>query len=86
MRDHREITSAEAELTDSVWHERHLVLMAEDPDRTGMAEAERAAKAIRQELGAGKVGPYTDFEWGELNGNCPRFGGFLGDEWDRLDT
>jgi hypothetical protein len=86
MRNQEEIAEAEDELTDRVWYERHLVLMAENPDRPGMKEAERAAKAIRQELGDQKLGPYTDFEWGELNGKLSALRWVLGDEWDSLDT
>lgn len=60
--------------------------MAEHPERPGMEEAERAAKAIRQELGESKLRPSTDFEWGELNGKLSALRWVLGDEWDSLDT
>ncbi len=63
MRDEAELRAAEDELSNRVWHERHLVLIAERPERTDMEAAERAAEAIRGELGEGKPGPYTDFEW-----------------------
>ena len=86
MRDEEEIRAAEDELSERVWHERHLVLMAEHPKRTDMEEAERAAKAIRQELGADKLGPYTDFEWGEVNGKLAALRWVLGAEWGTLDT
>lgn len=82
MRNEEEITAAEDELSERVWHERHLVLMAEHPGRPDMEEAERAAKAIREELGERKLGPYTDFEWGELNGKLSALRWVLGDEWD----
>ncbi len=86
MRDEAEIRAAQDELSDRVWHERHLVLMAERPDRTDMQAAERAAEAIRQELGEGKLGPYTEFEWGELNGKLSALRWVLGAEWDSLET
>jgi len=86
MRDEEEITAAEDELSDRVWHERHLTLMGQRPERTDVEAAERAANAIRQELGEGKLGPYTDFEWGELNGKLSALRWVLGAEWDSLDT
>ncbi len=86
MRDEAEIRAVEDELSDRVWHERHLVLMAERPKRTDMEAAERAAEAIRRELTEGKLGPYTDFESGELNGKLSALRWVLGAEWDSLDT
>lgn len=46
----------------------------------------RAAKRTERELGRDNVGPWTDFEWGMINGKLSAIRWMLGDEWDMLDT
>ncbi len=46
----------------------------------------RAAKKAERQLGAGNFGPWTDFEWGMINGKLSALRWMLGDEWDQLDT
>lgn len=46
----------------------------------------RSAKKAERELGAGNYGPWTDFEWGMINGKLSALRWALGDEWDFLDT
>ena len=36
--------------------------------------------------GHDKFGPWTDFEWGMINGKLSAIRWMLGDEWDMLDT
>jgi hypothetical protein len=50
------------------------------------ASALKAAKRVERELGPGNHGPWTDFEWGMLNGKLSALRWALGDEWDMLDT
>lgn len=46
------------------------------------------AAARKVEAGRGKenLGPWTDFEWGMVNGKLSAIRWMLGDEWDMLDT
>jgi len=46
----------------------------------------RAAKKVERELGKDNCGPWTDFEWGMINGKLSAIRWALGDEWDMLDT
>ncbi|EKS9798864.1 MULTISPECIES: PIN domain-containing protein [Burkholderia] len=46
----------------------------------------KAAKKAERKLGAGNYGPWTDFEWGMINGKLSALRWVLGDEWDFLDT
>lgn len=44
-----------------------------------------AAEAVEKRY-PGELGPWTDFEWGMLNGKLSALRWVLGDEWDMLDT
>ncbi|MBU9491749.1 PIN domain-containing protein [Burkholderia multivorans] len=50
------------------------------------AGALAAAKRTDDEVGIDNLGPWTDFEWGMLNGKLSALRWILGDEWDMLDT
>lgn len=45
-----------------------------------------AAKAAEEEYGVENLGPFTDFEWGMINGKLSALRWVLGDDWDMLDT
>jgi hypothetical protein len=45
-----------------------------------------AMKRTEEELGPNNIGPWSDFEWGTLNGKLSAIRWVLGDEWDTLDT
>lgn len=45
-----------------------------------------AAMKSAEEQYPDEVGPWTDFEWGMLNGKLSAIRWVLGDEWDMLDT
>ena len=57
----------------------------EDPDELQRVAGPARARVIA-EYGIEKLGPYTDFEWGMLNGKMSALRWVLGDEWDFLDT
>jgi hypothetical protein len=46
----------------------------------------RAARVTERRLGKKRVGPWTDFEWGMLNGKLSALRWMLGEDWDQLDT
>lgn len=48
--------------------------------------AQRAAKRVEKRFGVENLGPWTDFEWGMVNGKLSALRWVLGDEWDMLDT
>ncbi|MFB0872582.1 MULTISPECIES: PIN domain-containing protein [unclassified Sphingobium] len=50
------------------------------------ARALEAAKRTEDEVGLDNLGPWSDFEWGMLNGKLSALRWVLGDEWDMLDT
>ena len=45
-----------------------------------------AMKRAEKELGPDDIGPWTDFEWGMVNGKLSAIRWVMGDEWDMLDT
>jgi len=45
-----------------------------------------AMKGAEEELGPDDIGPWSDFEWGMLNGKLSALRWITGEEWDMLDT
>ncbi len=48
--------------------------------------ARKAAKKFERKYGLDDLGPWSDFEWGMLNGKLSALRWVLGEEWDFLDT
>jgi hypothetical protein len=83
------ILRAEEEFFHRVWYDRHQGLMQnrrERWDKEIPVRARKAARAIEKKYGKKNLGPYTDFEWGMVNGKLSALRWVLGDDWDMLDT
>jgi hypothetical protein len=91
-RSETEIQAASDELLDKIWYNRHLYLRAqiESGEETVNSEvwsaALKAAKLVEEKYGKRNLEPWSDFDWGMLNGKLSALRWVLGDEWDFLDT
>ena len=91
-RNLEEIAKAIEELLDKIWFDRHLSLQYRiDSGLETVAPdiwegALKSAQRVIEKYGEDNLGPYSDFEWGMLNGKLSALRWVLGDEWDMLDT
>ncbi len=88
----------EAQITeDKVWYDRHQCLMEkvypkelkENPKskKSGYIKGGiKAAKEMEKEYGKKNLGPYSEMEWGMLNGRLETLRWVLGEDWGMLDT
>lgn len=77
---------------------RHKLVSHEDWDKAAPKLRQRmtvdsvweralaAAKRTEDEVGKDNLGPWTDFEWGVVNGKLSALRWVMGSEWDFLDT
>jgi hypothetical protein len=77
---------------------KHKLVTREDWERASPKRKQRmtvdsvwtgalaAAKKTEDEVGIENLGPWTDFEWGMLNGKLSALRWVMGNEWDFLDT
>ena len=92
IRSADEISDAENEFYEKVWLDRHLMLMQklygknQKVDDKTLEEAHKYAKTIIEKYGENNIGPYSDFEWGMINGKLSALRWVLGCEWDMLDS
>ncbi|MCP4781674.1 MAG: hypothetical protein GY877_13325 [Hyphomicrobium sp.] len=87
-----EIRNAIDKLIDQVWYNRHMNLKfnieqgVETVDPKIWHGALKAAETVRLIYDASELGPWTDFEWGMINGKLSALRWVRGGEWDDLDT
>lgn len=87
-----EIADATEEYLDKIWFDRHLSLKyriefeGETVDPEIWKGALSSAKKVIDKYGEENLGPYSDFEWGMLNGKLSALRWVLGGEWDMLNT
>jgi hypothetical protein len=46
----------------------------------------KAAAKVEEKHGTENLGPWSDFEWGMINGKLSALRWALGEDWDMLDT
>ena len=79
-------------LSDKIWFDRHSMLkgnvdsgkMYVDPEI--WKGALKAEKDMVKRYGKKNLGPWTDFEWGMLNGKLSTLRWLFGEKWGTLDT
>lgn len=87
-----EIVNSIEEFIDKIWFDRHLSLHyriatgVETVNPEIWKGALESAQRVVDKYGEENLGPYSDFEWGMLNGKLSALRWILGYEWDCLDT
>lgn len=92
IRSLEEVTEAENMFFDKIWFDRHMSLryrvetdletVNEDIWKGALSSAQR----VIDKYGEENLGPYSDFEWGMINGKLSALRWVLGCDWDMLDT
>ncbi len=91
-RSEEEIIESIEEFFDKVWYNRHqglkyrVLKKNEKIDPEIWRGALAAAKKVEKKYGKINLGPWSDFEWGMLNGKLSALRWVLGEDWDMLDT
>jgi hypothetical protein len=91
-RNEIEIQAASDELLDKIWYNRHLYLRSQIASGEEVVNPEvwsaalKAAQKVERKYGERNLGPWSDFDWGMLNGKLSALRWVMGDEWDFLDT
>jgi hypothetical protein len=91
-RKKEEIGEAIDTLRDQVWYNRHCNLKINLEDGVATVDPEiwrealGAAEDVRAKYPESELGPWTDFEWGMINGKLSALRWVLGGVWDDLDT
>jgi hypothetical protein len=88
-----DIVALIGELLDKVWYNQHLYFRQEVQegretcDPKVMAGAIRSARMIEERYGKKNLGPYSDFDWGMVNGKLSALRWIFGEDWETtLDT
>ena len=91
-RSMEEVADVAEEFVEKIWFDRHLSLRyrieqgIETVAPQIWAGALKSAERVIHKYGEENLGPYSDFEWGMLNGKLSALRWVLGEEWDMLDT
>ena len=91
-RSMEEVADVAEEFVEKIWFDRHLSLRyrveqgIETVTPQIWAGALKSAERVIRKYGEENLGPYSDFEWGMLNGKLSALRWVLGEEWYMLDT
>lgn len=90
-RNWEEIHAAEEEFFDRIWYQRSMYFEHREEEEGGDLEPSRRITGpprarVEAKYGAENLGPYSDFEWGMINGKLSALRWVTGSEWDFLDT
>lgn len=83
VRQKEEIYKEMDKLIDQVWYNRCWKTLSKKEKTEKVLQA---AKNVEEKYGIQNLGPWTDFEWGMINGKLSALRWVLGDDWDMLDT
>ena len=88
LRTTEEICDAEQQFFHKVWYDRHQCLLERRElfQPHILKQAAKAATKLEKKYGKDNLGPYSDYEWGMINGKLSALRWVLGDEWDNLDS
>ena len=92
IRSFEEVVASEEEFYEKMWFDRHQVLKHDVESGIKKVKPEiwedalKAEKIMIDKYGEENLGPYSDFEWGMLNGKLSALRWVLGADWDMLDT
>lgn len=93
MRKLKDIRQYEEEFFDRVWYDRSQMLVgailegkSEMPPEDIANGAGLARIKVETKYGKENLGPYTEFEWGMVNGKLSALRWVMGEDWDMLDT
>jgi hypothetical protein len=92
LRTQEELLEEEQRFFDYVWYNRKFSVEAGIADGSRpvppdiVAGMRRGMKEVEERYGVEALGPWTDFEWGMINGKLSALRWVMGDEWDFLDT
>jgi hypothetical protein len=92
LRSVKQILKAEEEFYEKVWYDRkQLLYQAVKEGRQEvradiLAASKKYAKEVEKQYGKKNLGPFTDYDWGMINGKLSALRWVLGDDWDMLDT
>ena len=90
MRSIKQILKEEQNTELKVWYDRHQLInkkiLTDSTPKDIVKGAYKAAKEVEKQFGKKALGPYSDMEWGMLNGRLETLRWVLGADWGMLDT